>query len=103
MGTPKEASIRRLKRDYTKSIYITMEGNCIYRYPYKKNIFKSKDAILLAAMCFQTYQLFEKGKLILPKGFELRYTIRAFANVEKPTEEVFGFIAESQYQIIIAF
>jgi triacylglycerol lipase len=56
------------------------------------NIFNTKDAILLAAMCFQTYELFEKGKLILPKGFKLRYTIRAFADVENPTELVSVFL-----------
>jgi triacylglycerol lipase len=80
-----------------------MEGNVDMGTPHKKNIFKSEDAIFLAAMCFQTYELFEKEKLILPKGFKLQYTIRAFANIEKPTEEVFGFIAESKDQIIIAF
>ncbi|QGQ45485.1 lipase family protein [Metabacillus sediminilitoris] len=69
----------------------------------KNNIFNSKAAILLAAMSYQTYPFFLEGKLILPKGFKLRYTIRAFANVEDPTELVFGFIAESQDQIIIAF
>ena len=69
----------------------------------KKNIFNHKAAILLAAMSFQTYPFFLEGKLILPKDFKLRYTIRAFADVENPTEEVFGFIAESQDQIIIAF
>ncbi|WP_338787110.1 lipase family protein [Metabacillus sp. FJAT-53654] len=69
----------------------------------KNNIFNSKAAILLAAMSYQTYPFFLEGKLILPKGFKLRYTIRAFANVEDPSELVFGFIAESQDQIIIAF
>jgi triacylglycerol lipase len=69
----------------------------------KKNIFNSKAAIFLAAMCYQTYPFYLEGKLILPKGFTLRYTIRAFADVENPTELVFGFIAESLDQIIIAF
>ena len=70
----------------------------------KENIFNSKAAaILLAAMSYQTYPFFLEGKLILPKGFELRYTIRALANVEHPTEEVFGFSAESKDKIIIAF
>lgn len=69
----------------------------------KKNIFQRKAAILLAVMSYQTYPLFLEGKLILPKGFELRYTIRAFADVENPTENEFGFIAESKDQIIIAF
>lgn len=72
-------------------------------YTYKKNIFNSKMAILLAAMNYQTYPFFLEGKLILPKGFKLRYTIRASADVENPTQLVFGFIAESQKQIIIAF
>ncbi|NGQ95790.1 lipase family protein [Brevibacillus sp. SYP-B805] len=69
----------------------------------KKNIFNSKTAIFLAAMNYQTYPFLSEGKLILPKGFTLRYTIRAFADVENPTELVFGFIAESQDQIIIVF
>ncbi|AIF52972.1 lipase family protein [Pelosinus sp. UFO1] len=68
-----------------------------------ENIFNSKDAILLAAMSYQTYPFFLVGELVLPKGFELRYTIRAFANVENPKEEVFGFIAESKHNIFIAF
>ena len=69
----------------------------------KENIFNSKTAILLAAMSYQTYPFFLEEKLILPKGYELRYTIYAFANVENPTKEVFGFIAESKDEIIIAF
>ena len=69
----------------------------------KEYIFSSKAAILLAAMSYQTYPFFLEGKLVLPKGFELRYTIRAFANVENPKEAVFGFIAESKDKIIIAF
>jgi triacylglycerol lipase len=69
----------------------------------KQLLFSSEDAIFLAAMCHQANQLFEKGKLILPKGFKLRYTIRAFAGVEEPETEVFGFVAESKDQIIIAF
>ncbi len=68
-----------------------------------KNIFNSEDAILLSAMLFQSYQLFEKGTLLLPKGFILRYTIRALAGVEDPETEVFGFIAESQDRIIVVF
>lgn len=68
-----------------------------------EDIFKSNDAIFLAAMSYQTYPFFLEGKLILPKGYELRYTIRGFVNIENPTEEVFGFIAESKDTIIIAF
>lgn len=69
----------------------------------KENIFNSKIAIFLAAMSYQTYPLFLEEKLTLPKGFDLQYTISAFANIENPTEEVFGFIAESQDTIVIAF
>lgn len=69
----------------------------------KSNIFNSKTAILLAAFCYQTYPYFLNGRLILPKGFELRYTIHALADVENPTKLEFGFIAESEDQIVIAF
>lgn len=65
--------------------------------------FHSKTAILLAAMCYQTYPFYFEGKLILPAEFTLQYTIRALANVENPKELVFGFIAESTDQIIMAF
>ncbi len=71
--------------------------------PDPKIIFSRKAAIFLAAMSYQTYPFYLEGKLILPKGFSLRYTVRAFADVEDPTELVFGFITESQDQIIIAF
>ncbi|VBB08304.1 lipase (class 3) [Lucifera butyrica] len=68
-----------------------------------ENNFNSEDSILLAAMSYQTYPLFLAEKLILPKGFELRYIIRAFADVEHPKEEIFGYITESIYNIVIAF
>jgi Predicted lipase len=68
-----------------------------------KNGFNSEEAIFLAAMIFQSYQLFEDEPFILPKGFELRYTICALAGVEDPEAEVFGFIAESEDKIVIAF
>lgn len=70
-----------------------------------ENVFNSKDAILLAAMCYQSNQLIEndKGEMILPKGFELRHTIYAYAGVEEPEAEPFGFIAESKNEIIIAY
>lgn len=54
-------------------------------------------------MSYQTYPYFLEGGLLLPGGYEPLSTIYAFANVEHPTEEVFGFIAESQDKIIIAF
>ncbi|AIF52973.1 lipase family protein [Pelosinus sp. UFO1] len=68
-----------------------------------EDIFNSEDAILLAAMCHQANLLFEEEELILPKGFKLRYIIRALAGVEDPVVEVFGFIAESRDEIVIAF
>jgi hypothetical protein len=60
-------------------------------------------AIFLAAMSYQTYPLFFEQKLVLPKGFKLRSVIHGFANVENPEELEYGYIAESQDQIIIAF
>ncbi|MBD1380460.1 lipase family protein [Metabacillus arenae] len=66
-------------------------------------IYNSEDAILLSAMIYQSYQLFEKEPLVLPNGYSLRYTIRALAGVEEPESEVFGFIAESQDKIIVVF
>lgn len=72
-------------------------------FSYKNNVFNSKTAKLLAAINYQTYSFFLEGKLVLPSGFKLRSTIRGFANVEDPTELLFGFIAESQEEIIIAF
>ncbi len=68
-----------------------------------ENIFNSEYAILLAAMCHQANLLFEQGELVLPKGFALRYKIRALAGVEEPEPEVFGFIAESRDKIVMAF
>ncbi|MGG0175931.1 lipase family protein [Gottfriedia acidiceleris] len=74
-------------------------------YPLNSNVFNSKAAILLAAMCHQSNQLIEndKGEIFLPKGFKLRQIIYAFAGVEEPESEPFGFIAESKNEIIIAF
>ncbi|QRG65136.1 lipase family protein [Brevibacillus choshinensis] len=66
-------------------------------------IYNSEDAILLSAMLHQSYQLFETKTLILPVGFTLRYTIRAFAGVEDPKQEVFGYIAESKEDIVVTF
>ncbi|MEK3757565.1 MULTISPECIES: lipase family protein [unclassified Paenibacillus] len=72
-------------------------------FGYKPPVFDSKTAIFLSAISYQTYPFFFEGKLVLPKGFKLRFTIRAFADVENPTELVFGFIAESPDQIVVAF
>jgi triacylglycerol lipase len=70
-----------------------------------EEVFNSSDAILLAAMCHQSNQLIEneKGEIILPKRFKLIHTIYAFAGVEEPEAEPFGFIAESNNEIVIAF
>lgn len=68
-----------------------------------KNNFNSEDAILLAAMCHQANLLFEENELTLPRGFKLRYIICAFAGVEDPVAEAFGFIAESEDEIVMAF
>ncbi|PFH87655.1 hypothetical protein [Bacillus sp. AFS088145] len=74
-------------------------------YSRVENVFNSKDAILLSAMCYQSNQLIEsdKGEVVLPKGFKLHYTIYAYAGVEEPVAEPFGFIAELRDEIIIAF
>ncbi|MFE7060811.1 lipase family protein [Sutcliffiella sp. NPDC057660] len=68
-----------------------------------KNDFIFRRATLLAGFSYQAYPLFIEGRLVLPKGFVLRYIVRALANVEDPTEEVFGFIAESKSHIVLAF
>jgi triacylglycerol lipase len=65
--------------------------------------FNNEEAILLAGMLYQSYQLFEGQEVFLPNGFEIRSIIRALAGVEEPIEEVFGFIAESPDQIIVVF
>lgn len=69
----------------------------------KNGAFNSRTAILLAAMSYQTYPLYLQGAITLPAGFQLRYVIRASANVENPQQEVFGFVAESPEMIIVAF
>ncbi|MFT9497349.1 lipase family protein [Anaerosolibacter sp.] len=70
-----------------------------------ENTFNIEDAILLAAMCHQANLLFEEGEEepILPNGFKLRYIICALAGVEDPESEVFGFIADSPDEIVMAF
>ncbi|KZE55735.1 lipase [Brevibacillus parabrevis] len=71
-------------------------------FPDIKQTFDSQAAILLAAMSYQTYPLYLEGRLTLPKGYQLRYIIRAFADTETPTEHVYGFVAESAEAIIMA-
>ncbi|MBT2688395.1 lipase family protein [Bacillus sp. ISL-47] len=68
-----------------------------------KEKLSTEEAILLAGMIHQAYQLFERGTLTLPRGFRLRYIIRALSGVEEPEEEVFGFIAESAEDIVVTF
>ncbi|MGG0175930.1 lipase family protein [Gottfriedia acidiceleris] len=70
---------------------------------YNRNLFNNKEAILLAVFSYQTYVHFLNGTVTLPKGYDLKYIIHADVNVENPTNEVFGFIAESKEHIIIAF
>ncbi|MFI8712823.1 lipase family protein [Brevibacillus brevis] len=65
-------------------------------------IYNSEDAILLAAMIHQAYQLFETDSLVLPQGYRQRSAIRALAGVETPEPEVFGFVAESPDSIVVA-
>lgn len=64
--------------------------------------FSGADAILLAAMCHQANQQFETGQFTLPEGFAVRHIICALAGVEQPEAEVFGFMAESDTEIVIA-
>lgn len=73
------------------------------KIPGVKYSFNSEFAIFLSAMIHQAYQLFEKGTLVLPKGFTLLYPIDALAGVEEPEAEVFGFVAESRDYIIVVF
>ncbi|TVX92361.1 lipase family protein [Paenibacillus agilis] len=63
----------------------------------------NKTAIFLAAMTYQTYVLVQTKKIFLPKGYKLRYVIQALGGVEKPIKEVFGYIAESKHNIVMAF
>lgn len=65
--------------------------------------FNNEEAIILAGMIHQCYRLFEAQEVFLPSGYEIRSIIRALAGVEEPVEEIFGFIAESPEQIVVAF
>ncbi|WP_168121749.1 lipase family protein [Paenibacillus sp. HB172176] len=65
--------------------------------------FNNEEAIIVAGMIHQCYRLFEEEEVFLPRGYEIRSIIRALAGVEQPVEEVFGFIAESPEQIVVAF
>lgn len=64
---------------------------------------QEEEAIFLSAMIHQAYQLFEREELVLPSGYSLQSIIHALAGVEEPKPEVFGFIAESEDQIVVTF
>ena len=68
-----------------------------------KESYNKQDAILFAGFCYQTYLFFDQNKLELPIGFELRHSFRGMAGVTEEIEEKFGFIAESQDRIVLAF
>ncbi|MBC3797526.1 lipase family protein [Acetobacterium tundrae] len=59
--------------------------------------------MLFAGFCYLTYLYFDQNKLELPIGFELRHSFRGIAGVTEEIEEKFGFIAESQDRIVLAF
>ncbi|OXM84895.1 lipase family protein [Paenibacillus rigui] len=65
--------------------------------------FNTRTALFLAALCHQTYVQFDspEGSFIVPCGYRhvLSFTAEAFHN----TTETFGFLLESEHQIIIAF
>src|SRR5450759_5303275 len=65
--------------------------------------YNKQDAILLAGFCYQTYPFFDQNKLDLPMGFELCYSFSGMAGVTEKIEEEFGFVAESENRIVLAF
>lgn len=69
----------------------------------KQKMFNVENAILLSAMIDQSYRLFAQEPVVLPKGFTLQFIIRALAGVEEPKEEIFGYIAQSDNNIIVVF
>lgn len=62
-----------------------------------------KDAILMAGFCYQTYPFFDHKELVLPDGFKHSYSFTGMTGVTEKTEENFGFVAESQDRIVLAF
>ena len=66
-------------------------------------IYNSQDAILMAGMSYQTYPFFENEKLVLPAGYELRFTIQGSTGVTDPSMSVFGFLAEADDRFVVAF
>ncbi|SFJ08078.1 triacylglycerol lipase [Brevibacillus centrosporus] len=69
----------------------------------KSKMTYEEESIFLAAMIHQAYQLFERDTIVMPKGFSLRYIVKALAGVEEPKSEIFGFIAESKEHIVVTF
>ncbi|KNZ41497.1 lipase family protein [Acetobacterium bakii] len=67
------------------------------------NGFNNQDAILLSAFSYQTYPFFDKKELILPEAYALSHTIYGMVGVTEKIEECFGFIAESEERIVLAF
>ncbi|AFA50079.1 lipase family protein [Acetobacterium woodii] len=65
--------------------------------------YNQQDAILLAGFCYQTYPFFDQNKLELPSGFELCHTFEGTTGVTEKTVEKFGFFAESEDRIVLAF
>ncbi|AWW25577.1 lipase family protein [Acetobacterium carbinolicum] len=65
--------------------------------------YSKQDAILMAGFSYQTYPFFDQQQLALPAGFELRYSFNGKTGVTEKTEENFGFIAESEDRLVLAF
>ncbi|GFZ96910.1 lipase [Paenibacillus marchantiophytorum] len=67
------------------------------------NSLDTRTAIFLAAMCSQGYQLLEYGpeSIVLPQRYRLVTSFAANSILSK--KELFGFIAESDGQIVIVF
>lgn len=65
--------------------------------------YNKQDAILLAGFCYQTYPFFDQNKLDLPMGFEFCCSFSGMAGVTEKIEEEFGFFAESENRIVLAF
>ncbi|SDO00235.1 Lipase (class 3) [Paenibacillus sp. yr247] len=67
------------------------------------NSLDTRTAIFLAAMCSQSYGQFENGpdSVILPKNYRMVSSFYATSILSE--KELFGFIAESDGQIVIVF
>lgn len=67
------------------------------------NSLDTRTAIFLAAMCSQSYGQFENGNdsVILPPNYRMVNSFKATSMLSE--KELFGFIAESDNQIVIVF